>query len=392
MDPEKVSAVRDWPQPKSASKLRSLLGLCNHYKRFIEGYSVKIAPLNELKSADVPFNLSENQAALQSLEWLKKQFTSAPVLATPNFDAPFVVITVASGYGVGAVLLQEDLSRPDKPRRPIAFHSAKLTDHERNYPVGEQELLAVVSALKKWRCYLEGAKGGVKVITDRLPNTFLDTKSPEQFSRRQARWQLELSRISPKWIYEKGVSNANAEDPLSRCPALQNVSRLQTQVCTHLSSMHVPKPIRVLASGGERFLQCKPEISGTNGHASIAQSVDMESAYCGVNATKLPDPNSVNDLIKDIAEWYRSEENAEQMYRSSRNYTLRDDLWRYRNLILVPEEGSFRRRCINHLPAAGHPGRNKTLEQVQRHFWWPEIRKDVNVFVSSVTVVSQQSR
>ena len=97
------------------------------------------------------------------------------------------MITDASVYGAGAVLLQEDLSRPDKPRRPIVFHSATLTDHEQSYPVGEQKLLAVVSALKKWRCYLEGAKGGVTVITGHLPNTFLDTKSSEQFSRRQAR-------------------------------------------------------------------------------------------------------------------------------------------------------------------------------------------------------------
>jgi hypothetical protein len=77
----------------------------------------------------------------------------------------------------------------------LAFHSAKLSSAEQNYPVGEQELLAVVSALRKWRCYLEGAKDGVTIVTDHLPNTFLITKSAEQFSRRQARWQLELSRI-----------------------------------------------------------------------------------------------------------------------------------------------------------------------------------------------------
>ena len=83
--------------------------------------------------------------------------------------------------------------------------------------------------------------------------------------------------------------------------------------------MRVPRPIRALASGGDRFLQYKSKTLGTNGHASIAQSLEMESAYCGANAAELPDPDSVTDLIKDIAEWIRSQENAEQMYRSSRS-------------------------------------------------------------------------
>ena len=141
--------------------------------------------------------------------------TSAPILAVPNFEAPFTVVTDASGFVIGAVLMQEDASAT---KRPIAFHSARLSDAKRNYPVGEQELLAVISALRKWRCYLEGAKGGVTIVTDHLPNAFLDTKSAEQLSRRQVGWQLELSRINPNWVYERGQTHA--ADPLSRCPEL----------------------------------------------------------------------------------------------------------------------------------------------------------------------------
>lgn len=59
-------------------------------------------------------------------------------------------------------------------------------------------------------------------MTDHLPNTFLKSKSTEQLSRRQARWQIELSCIDPKWVYQKGQSNV--ADPLSRCPLLCCVS------------------------------------------------------------------------------------------------------------------------------------------------------------------------
>ncbi len=58
--------------------------------------------------------------------------------------------------------------------QPIAFLSKKMLPAERNYPVHEQELLAIICALKEWRHYLHGSK--FKVITDHrslryLPNS-----------------------------------------------------------------------------------------------------------------------------------------------------------------------------------------------------------------------------
>ncbi len=55
--------------------------------------------------------------------------------------------------------------------------------------MGGQELLAVITALWQWRCYLEGAEGGVVVVTDHKPNTYLDSKPAVQLSSRQGRWQ-----------------------------------------------------------------------------------------------------------------------------------------------------------------------------------------------------------
>jgi hypothetical protein len=139
--------------------------------------------------------------------------------------------------------MQNDPGIEGNPRRPLAFHSARLSSAERNYPVGEQELLAVISALKKWRCYLKGAKSGVTIVIDHLPNTFLSTKSAEQFSRRQARWQLELSRIDLQWVYEKGPTNV--ADLLSRCPDLLHVVRTQATPCAHAVN---PLPVQNRAS------------------------------------------------------------------------------------------------------------------------------------------------
>ena len=93
----------------------------------------------------------------------------------------------------------------------MAFHSYKFSSAELNYPTGEQELLAVITALRQWRCHLEGAEK-VVVVTDHKPNTFLDSKPSVQLSRRQVHWQF-LSRFDFTWEYRKGC--ANVADPIS---------------------------------------------------------------------------------------------------------------------------------------------------------------------------------
>ena len=47
-DPEKVDRVHEWPTPTSVSDVRSFLGLCSYYRRFIRGFSTIAAPLNKL--------------------------------------------------------------------------------------------------------------------------------------------------------------------------------------------------------------------------------------------------------------------------------------------------------------------------------------------------------
>ena len=109
---------------------------------------------------------------------------------------------------VGAVLLQEG--------HLVACEGAKLKGAQVNWSVTEKELFGVVHAFRAWRCYLEGAQGVTKVVTDHMPNTFLETQPT--LSRQQARWSEFLQRFRPlQWVYKKG--HTNVADPLSRHPA-----------------------------------------------------------------------------------------------------------------------------------------------------------------------------
>ena len=97
---------------------------------------------------------------IKAFEQLKHCLIHAPVLTLPDPEGHCEVVCDASGFGTGVVLLQtqnhiDETGRTVAVQKPVAFHSHKLSSAERNYPVGEQELLAVVLALKQWRCYLE---------------------------------------------------------------------------------------------------------------------------------------------------------------------------------------------------------------------------------------------
>lgn len=84
-----------------------------------------------------------------------------------DYTLPFIVYTVASNCGLGAVLAQEQ----DSIERVIAYASRSLHPPERNdanYSSFKLELLAMKWALvEKFKDYLWGAK--ITVVTDKNP-------------------------------------------------------------------------------------------------------------------------------------------------------------------------------------------------------------------------------
>lgn len=104
IDPSKVEAVLQWDTPKSATEVRSFLGLEGYYRKFIEGFSKLALPLNKLTGKGKAF-IWDAQCEESFIE-LKKRLTSAPVLVLPNPEEPFVVYCDASKMGLGGVLMQ----------------------------------------------------------------------------------------------------------------------------------------------------------------------------------------------------------------------------------------------------------------------------------------------
>ena len=154
VDPAKIEVVRDWPAPKSATEVRSFLGLAGYYRRFVEGFSKIAVPLTELTRKNQKFVWTDR--CEKSFLELKQRLITAPVLTLPSDKEKFVVYCDASRQGLGCVLMQAG--------RVIAYASRQLKEYEQRYPTHDLELAAVVFALKIWRHYLYGEK--CEIYTD----------------------------------------------------------------------------------------------------------------------------------------------------------------------------------------------------------------------------------
>ena len=137
VDPEKVQTIRDWPQPRNATEVRSFLGLAGYYRKYVKGFASLAQPMTRLTGKDVKFTW--NEGCEKCFSALKDMLTNAPILVLPEGDQPYVVYTDASITGLGCVL---------KHGKVIAYASRQLEKHEGNYPIHDLKMAAVVFALK----------------------------------------------------------------------------------------------------------------------------------------------------------------------------------------------------------------------------------------------------
>ncbi|KAJ7991580.1 hypothetical protein DPEC_G00285340 [Dallia pectoralis] len=231
-DPDKVSALRDWPRPGNREELKRFLGFSGYYRRFVEGYSKIAKPLNALTagyhppkkrgrvyktlrpntgiSPRAPFGSEWTPECESSFRTLIEKLTSAPVLAFANPKLPYVLHTDACCEGLGAALYQDQ----DGKLRVVAYASRGLSKSEKNYPTHKLEFLALKWAICEKFCdYLYGTD--FSVLTDNNPLTYV--LSSAKLDAAGHRWLAALSTFRFNIKYRAGRANGDA-DGLSRRP------------------------------------------------------------------------------------------------------------------------------------------------------------------------------
>ncbi|UYV84069.1 hypothetical protein LAZ67_X001057 [Cordylochernes scorpioides] len=320
-DPDKIEAITNFPTPKTAHEVRSFMGLCSYYRRFVKDFANKAKPLHDLLRNNVKFFWSNEQE--QSFQILKSALTTDPVLGHFKEDAETLVHTDASGYGVGAVLTQ----LVEGKEKPIAYASRTLNAAERNYSTTERECLAVVWAIYKFRPYLFGKH--FTVVSDHHSLCWLaNVKDP---SGRLARWALRLQEFDISIVYKNGKRHQDA-DCLSRSPLPQS------------NEDNIPELSSITDIGKEQRSDVQTK--------KIIQEIDSKS-------------ESGYKIIDGI------------LYR--KNYDPMGKPW----LLVVPKQMRVDILSEAHdAPMAGHLGFAKTYDRIRRKYFWPGLHRSVRQYVA----------
>ena len=109
------------------------------------------------------YNLDWTPACQKLFDAIKAILAKEAFLAYPDHNEPFHVYCDASDCQLGAAIFQNN--------KPVAYYRRKLNAAQRNYTVGEKEILSIVETLKEYRTMLYGCKE-LHVYTDHKNLTF----------------------------------------------------------------------------------------------------------------------------------------------------------------------------------------------------------------------------
>ena len=372
----KIDQIRSWKVPTDVTQVRSFLGLCSYYRRFIKNFATIAKPLHELTTPKTTFTWSDS--CQSSFEILKQSLCTAPILAYPSREGMFILDTDASDFGIGGVLSQMQGGK----EHVIGYASRCLSKSERKYCTTRKELLAVKFCLEHFHHYIYGRH--FKLRTDHAAIRWMLNKTNVQ--GQYARWLAVMSTYDFEIEHRAGVKHSNA-DSLSRrpcsqcgrhsmCPSAQEAEdalessddHATCNIVTRAGAKRDPAPV-------SNFQQCQDVIDGWSPEElRVSQLRDPEIRPIIEFLENSPTPpeweeiSRFNKMSKHLwKNWDRLTLHNGVLYRRWES----DDGLQIRWQLVVPSDR--RKTTFNLLHRSllgGHLGFKKTLLKVKLRFWW----------------------
>ena len=205
VDPKKKEVVEKWAVPTTVKGIRSFLGFCNYYRRFVKDFAGIASPLSALTRKKVPFIWTDE--CQTAFDRLRKELITAPALEFPDYMGTFILDKDASNTSLGAVL--SNLINGEE--RPLFYASRVMYKMETNYSTTKREALAVVQAVKWFKSNIWGVKFVMRTDHSSLQWLFKQ-KKPDGMTFRM---QQQLQEFEFNVVHRAGEKHGNA-DGLSR--------------------------------------------------------------------------------------------------------------------------------------------------------------------------------
>uniref|UniRef100_A0A1A8SA02 Gypsy retrotransposon integrase-like protein 1 n=1 Tax=Nothobranchius rachovii TaxID=451742 RepID=A0A1A8SA02_9TELE len=413
MDPAELAPVMALKEktPATVGEVRQMLGFLSYYRPFIPNFSRIAHPLYSLLSPPSSENLAPvsadkskkemkkskghvpSRAPIQwttshqeTLNQLVDALTRPPILGYPEFTEPFVLHCDASQVGLGAVLYQ----RQQGKMRVIAYGSRTLSPAEKNYHLhsGKLEFLAMKWAIcDRFRDYLYHAPSFV-VYTDNNPLTYVLTTA--KLNATGHRWVAELASYNFTIRYRPGKTNADA-DGLSRMP-LDMDSYMKS--CTAEVGQEAISASMESATVEERD-PCQGVGVIQVSALTLIKDSDTTQSFTPDQIRRAQEADEVLTRVL----WYKSRGRRPNRMEVKSEHPAVAGLLKQWLKLHVDQNGVLRRQtsCREQLlvPKAyrplvfkelhqdmGHLGVERTLDLIRDRFYWPQMAKEVEHFVT----------
>jgi hypothetical protein len=215
--------------------------------------------------------------------------------------------------------------------------------------VHEQELLAVIHALGSWRHYLHGTK--FTVMTDH--QSLRHFKTQPMLSGRQSRWKDVIANFDFDIEYIKGEANPVA-DGLSRRVDHQHSSELMVNT-----------------------IFANPSTSSSSSSTTWVNQMSAQSSVVNSLSADLIESALTDPLYQSALVRLRTRTDPVQ---------VKDGRLVCGDRIYVPNDRPLQIRILREChdsPLGGHLGKDKTIEQVKRRFYWPGMDAVIQSYVTS---------
>ena len=352
-DPEKVKAVTNMCEPKTASEVRRFLGMTNHLGKFLPHLAEKTQPLRDLLRKENVWSWGESQQ--RAFDSIKQELSTPPGLALYNSKAETAVSADASSYGLGAVLLQK---QENKEFKPIAYTSRSLTNTEQRYAQIEKEALAIAWACERFSDFLVGIPFHVE--TDHKPLvSLLGSKNLDELPPRIQRLRMRLMKFTYTVSHVPGKKIATA-DVLSRVPDNgQGENQPEEEI-----NLYVNTVLSSLPATEKRLL----EIQKHQENDAVLREVRK---YC---LEGWPNKFNIDDTVQ-------------QYYPFSGELTVENGLLLKGSRIVIPK--ALQKDILQRLHAA-HQGIAKCRERAKQSVWWPGLSTQLQKLVETCDICASE--